>query len=560
MVKQIFKMLHREISSLHQAAYLLGIFAFTSQLLALFRDRLLAHTFGAGLTLDVYYAAFRVPDFIFVVVGSIVSISVLIPFLAERIDTDFKDAKKFIDHVFSFFFGSVIVVSVVMFLLLPWILGVVFPGFTGDTFKELVTLSRVLLLSPILLGISNLFGSITQVHRRFFVYALSPVFYNAGIILGVIFLTPLWGVMGVVWGVILGALFHGLIQVPFVIRAGLFPRMRVVVDWKLLRQIFALSFPRTITLGSTHLMILVLLGAASLMNEGSIAIFNFSYNLQNVPLAIVGVSYSLAAFPTLSHLFAGKEHGKFMKYIITAARHIIFWTLPIAVMFIVLRAQIVRTILGSGQFDWDATRLTAASLAIFCLSILFQSLILLFVRGYYSAGVTKKPLIISVVSALSTVGFAGGLLWMYESLPVWRYFIESLLRVQDISGTKVLMLILAFALGQIMNAVLLMLWFQKDFGTFYKPLSRTFFHSLSASVLAGAVAWNFLNIFDDVLPLEVTWGIFLQGFFSGSIGIIMGILVLFLLDNKELKEVARAFHRKIWKKADIVGPDPEVQP
>jgi len=560
MVKRLLRFFHREISSLHQAAYLLGIFAFGSQLLALIRDRLLAHTFGASQSLDVYFAAFRVPDFIFVFVGSLVSISVLIPFLAERLKNDFEDAQRFVNHIFSFFFGSVLVVSVLVFLLLPWILDVAFPGFRGEEFDTLVTLSRILLFSPILLGISNLFGSITQIHKRFFIYAMSPLLYNGGIIFGVAVLAPVWGISGVVFGVVAGAALHGLIQVPYVVHAGLFPRPRMSLDWSIIRRVLALSFPRTITLGSTHFMLLVFLGVASLMDDGSIAVFNFSYNLQNVPLSIVGVSYSLAAFPTLSHLFVGKKHKKFMDHIITAARHIIFWTVPAAILFIVLRAQIVRTILGSGRFDWADTRLTAAGLALFCVSIVFQGIVLLFVRGYYSAGETRKPLVISLTSAAAGVLSAGVLLWVYQHASFFRYFTESLLRVDGVVGTEVLMLVGAFVVAQVVNAILLMGMFQRDFGPVFRPLRRAFFDSLSAGVFAGAAAWVLLNIIARVFPFafEALWQVFLQGFVAGLGGVAVGVMLLIILENNEIAEVWSSLRRKLWERADVVGPDPDV--
>jgi putative peptidoglycan lipid II flippase len=104
MVKRFLNFISREIGGLHEAAYLLGAFAVVSQILALVRDRLLAYKFGATHALDIYYAAFRIPDFIFVAIASMVSISVLIPFLMEKIDSGEKEAKEFIDAIFSVFF------------------------------------------------------------------------------------------------------------------------------------------------------------------------------------------------------------------------------------------------------------------------------------------------------------------------------------------------------------------------------------------------------------------------------------------------------------------------
>src|SRR3989344_3607386 len=103
MVRKIFGFLHKEASSLNQAALLLGVFAFLSQVLAFLRDRLFAHIFGASETLDIYYAAFRIPDFIFVTVASIVSLSVLVPFIIEKEAENSEVLRDFMDNIFSFF-------------------------------------------------------------------------------------------------------------------------------------------------------------------------------------------------------------------------------------------------------------------------------------------------------------------------------------------------------------------------------------------------------------------------------------------------------------------------
>src|SRR3989344_2372209 len=122
MVKSFFNVLNREVAGLHQAAYLLGFFAICSQLLALVRDRILASKFGAGNTLDLYYAAFRIPDVLFVIAASIVSISVLIPFLIERFDTGKQEAKEFIDTVFSFFFCFILALGIIAFIFAPYLM------------------------------------------------------------------------------------------------------------------------------------------------------------------------------------------------------------------------------------------------------------------------------------------------------------------------------------------------------------------------------------------------------------------------------------------------------
>ena len=153
MVNKFFRILHTEVRGLHQAAYLLAGFALLSQVLALVRDRLLAHAFGASSTLDVYYAAFRIPDFIFITVGSMVSISVLIPFMIEKMNSGQEAGKKFISNIFSFFFIMMMFVGIIAFFTAPFFLRLLFPTFAAQaSFSSLVAMTRILLLSPIFLG------------------------------------------------------------------------------------------------------------------------------------------------------------------------------------------------------------------------------------------------------------------------------------------------------------------------------------------------------------------------------------------------------------------------
>jgi len=547
MVKKLFNLFGKEINGLHEAAYLLGFFAFMSQLLALVRDRLLASTFGAGHELDLYYSAFRIPDFIFVTVASLVAISVLVPFIIEKVNISQEEGKKFIDNIFSFFFLFIIAVSVLAFFLVPYLIPIIFKGFASTDFSELISFTRILLLSPILLGLSNFFGSITQVYKRFIIYSISPLFYNLGIILGIVVLYPLFGLRGLIFGVVLGAVFHLLIQIPFVIKQGMFPKFKFKLDFKEIKKVMILSIPRTFTLGVTQITTIFLIAMATFMAEGSVTIFNFSLNLQSVPLSIIGVSYSIAAFPTLARFFTTGERGKFLAEIITSARHIIFWSIPVSVLFIVLRAQVVRTILGAGEFNWNNTRLTAAALALFSISALAQGLILLLVRGYYAMGNTKKPLIIGSLSGLLIVVFSYFLIKLFALYPLFQYFIEALLRVSDISGTVVLMLPLGYTLAVLINCILLWKCFAKDFVGFTKSLQGVLFHSFSTSVIMGLFAYLGLNVFDKVFNLNTVFGIFMQGFLSGIIGIVAGVIVLKLLKNKELEEIWQTLHRKIWK-------------
>ncbi len=555
MVKRFFNIFYKEIDGLLEAAYLLGSFAILSQLLALLRDRVLAGTFGTGHVLDLYYASFEIPDFIFATVASVVSISVLIPFISDRLEKSKEETKYFINSIFSFFSVTIVLVCAVVFIFIPYLVPKIFPGIADQA--VLIKMSRILLLSPILLGTSNFLASITQVGKRFLVYALSPIFYNIGIILGAVFLYPIFGIEGLIYGVVFGAFMHLSIQLPFVVKSDLFRAWPLNFDFKLVKNVFLTSIPRTVTLGMTQITMLALVGMASVMTIGSISVLNFSSNLQGVPLSIIGVSYSLAAFPTLSKFISKNQDKEFLSHISAAVRHIIFWSVPITVLFVVLRAQIVRSIYGAGAFGWNGTKLTAAALAIFALSVTAQSLVLIFVRGYYAKGNTRKALYAGIITGILSIGLSFIFIKIFYEFNIFRYFIEYLFRVDDIPGTEILMLALGFSLAQIIDCIILWFWFEKENPGFSSSINKTLFQSFSASVIMGFISYLCLGIFDDVFNLNTLIGIFMQGFVSGIIGIASLVVILKLLKSQELEETIDTLHKKFWKIRPIV-PDTSV--
>ena len=547
MVKKWFTVLGREIRGLHEAAYLLGFFAFISQLLALVRDKMLAYSFGAGHALDIYYASFRIPDLIFVSVGSLASASILLPYFIERFERGTAEGKSFSNEIFSIFCGTLIIVSAIAYVMAPWLIPFFLPGYANDpALPDLIASTKIMLFSPFFLGLSNLFSSLTQMRHRFLVYAASPVLYNIGIIVGLAFFYPMFGVSGLAIGVALGALMHMAIQLPFIFGENLAPRFTFHVGWESIKKILLTSLPRMVTLSATQLASFFLISLASLMSVGSISIFTFAFNLQSVPLTIIGASYSSAVFPTLSKLYFLGKRKEFLEKMIASAQHIIFWSMPLTILFIVLRAQIVRTVLGAGKFDWADTRITAAALALFAVSTIGQSLVILFVRAFYAEGKTSRPLLVNIVSASVIVVTGYFLVKLFFIFPLFRFFVEDLLKVSGQEGTSVLMLSIAYSIGIILNTILHWGMFERSYPGFSRPVLATLFQTFAASVIMGYAAFIGLRIF-SFLPLEKVWGIFLQGLLSGILGIIVGIGILLLLKNKEIIEVWTTLHRKIWK-------------
>jgi putative peptidoglycan lipid II flippase len=541
-----FRFLSRETRGMHQAAYILAAFAFASQFIGLFRDRILAFEFGAGHTLDLYYAAFRVPDLLFATVASLFSIYALLPILSRLEEEREGLMMPFLRNTLIVFFAGMSFISLILYALAPVIAPLIAPGLatTAASSASLILLMRILLLQPILLGASNTIASLTQLRHRFILYSISPLLYNLGIIFGAVVLYPRFGVAGLGWGVIFGAAMHFAVQLPYFFAEKSAGTLSLTRMSKGLKEVLVLSIPRTLALASTQISLVALTAMASVLAAGSITIFTFAYNLQSVPLTIIGVSYAVAAFPTLSRLHARGAAEEFLQYIEAALRHIIFWAIPATVFMIVLRAQIVRVILGSGQFNWDDTRLTAAALSLFVISLAAQSITLLIARAYYAVGNTRKPLYYGCADIFVSIGSGVLLLYLFHTDEFLRAFIEALLRVQDVPGTAVLMLAFGYALGSIAEGLVSYHFFVRDFAISRARMARLVFESFAASIIGSGVTYLILSLTGATGTINTTLGLVAQALLAGGIGLATAAGTLWLLKNQELGEALTALKRK----------------
>jgi putative peptidoglycan lipid II flippase len=561
MVRRVIKLMYSEIRGLHQAAYIIAFFAFGSQMLALIRDRMLAHSFGAGVELDLYYAAFRIPDLLFVLFASVLSVYVLLPFVTKAKESeDEKAGARVLAQMFTLFLYFYIAVALIIFAITPYLVSWLYPGLSGEA-DTLILLIRILLLQPFLLGVSSLLGIVTQLSQRFIIYAVSPLIYNIGIILGILALYPFFGLKGLVAGVVIGALGHMLVQVPLVRSSGLSFGLVRKMDFKLLKSVFKVAIPRAITLSIHQLVLLVFVGLATMMAVGSVSVFQFAFNLQSVPLAIIGMSYSVAAFPVLADLFSKQKREEFNIHLLTAMRHIIFWSVPIVALVIVLRAQIVRVVLGSGAFNWNDTRLTAAILALFIISLAAQSILLLLTRAFYAGGNTKTPLIVAITGATISIGSAFAFLSWFESSPGFKAAIVSLLRLNGIEGmvegTEVVVLGLAFITGVMIEMFILLTLAMRIFNLECRSLLKQLLQSIAAALIAAVAAYATLKFIVYGINQETFLGILLQGVIAGLAGVVSAMLTYYVLGSKELKEIYRSYHSKIFK-TDVIGPQTDT--
>lgn len=540
MVREILKKLTAPVRGLHQAAYVLAALTLGSQVLALLRDRLFAHTFGASEALDLYYAAFKMPDLVFALIASLVSAYVLIPRIAGAKK---EETKRLLSQTASFLLIAGGGISLLLAIFAPFFLFALFPSFADSPLAdEFVMTARILLIQPILLGLSGILTSVTQVERRFMLFALSPVLYNLGIILGALFLYPVYGLSGVGWGVVLGALLHLLIHIPVVMEAGVAPRP-VIPRREVIQSVVKDSIPRSLALAAGSVTTLALTALAATTGEGSIAVFTLASNLEAVPLSLIGASYATAAFPVLAEHISAKRYQEFKVTLSAAARHIIFWSAIVSVLALVLRAHIVRIVLGTGAFDWDATRLTAAILALLILGLIAQGLVLLASRAFYASGRSWNPLFIQAGGAIISVAGAWGMLYAIETYPVARYFIETLLRVEGVPGTGILAIAFGATIGQLLMAGIALHTLRYVAPGVAYTLIRSLGEGLAAAILGGAAAYGVLSYTGTLAPLTTLPVVFAEGLLAGMVGLTVAAAVLALLANQEFRDLIESLRR-----------------
>jgi putative peptidoglycan lipid II flippase len=348
----IKKLLAIQTKSISFASLILAGSYLSSALLGLLRDRLLAGRFGAGNELDVYYAAFTIPDFIALILVFGAISSAIIPIFSSYLVSSKQEAWDYAVNLLHIFLFFLIVTCVIFIIFAPFFVALIAPGFSPEKRETTVLLMRIMFLSPIILGISNIMSGILQIFSRFLVTALAPLLYNLGIIVGILFLVPKFGLMGLAFGVILGGICHLLIQIPAFFYSGFTYRPLFRIAHPGVVKTLKLMVPRSLGLGAGQLNTITTTAIASTLATGSITVLSFANNLSSMAVNAFAVSLSTAIFPAMSLAYSRGDKKEFEKKFSSAFLQIIFLTIPISILIFILRAQIVRAILGTGKFGW----------------------------------------------------------------------------------------------------------------------------------------------------------------------------------------------------------------
>ncbi len=523
MLKKVFNSSSQSITA---AAFIISSAGLFSRSAGIARDHIFAKLYSTGPVIDAYFAAFKIPDLIYnlLVVGALTA--GFIPTFTKLWEKDATQtsAWKLANNVLNIVVIALLILAGVGMLFAPTAARIIAPGFTGERQALVIQFTRIIFLSPLFLSISMIMGGILQSLRRFVLFSIAPIFYNLGIILGATVLVPLFGTNGLAYGVVLGALLHCSLQVYGAYAAGF--RWRPQLNWrdKDTHQIGKLMVPRTIGLAISQLNAVAITMLASLLPIGSVAVYNYANNLQSVPLGLIGIPFALAVFPSLSIAIAQNDLALFRTRLTETLRHIIFLIIPFSLIMLLLRAQIVRVILGSGEFDWNATIATADTLAFFALSLFAQAITPLLARSFYAFSDTVTPLVVAIISELCTIIAA---LLLHKPLGV--------------AG-----LALATSSGAFINAFGLYLCLRKKIKSLNEiALLQTVFR-LTVAGLAMTLTVQLVKYpLSEVLDLNRFWGILLHGLISGSLGILVYIAICWVLKVEELMNLGAAL-KKRW--------------
>lgn len=395
------------IFSLGNASFL-AISSLFSQILGFLRDKLLSYIYGASTALDSYYASFRVPEFMYLSVGSFVSSAILVPLFAKKLRED--DAKIWFQKLFTTFTVFFIVVYGIVALFLPKIISKLY-GHTDIGFQNsIIIYGSILLVSTFFLSLSSIISSVAQEGRDFLHVGLAPIMYNLGTVVGIVVLRPMWGIAGVCIGVVLGSLMHLLIQMPQVKKLDLFQGYSKFLfkafSFSLLRLTLKKSFLRTLSLAASAVTFFLLTYFASLYPSGSITIIAIAFTLQTVPHTLIGVSYATAILPALSDAFVQHNHALFDGILRRGFKKIFLVSFVLTGIALVFQTEIVYVLFGGGKFNMNDVSATGIALGIFAISLYAQNAILLLSRAAYAAGDFVLPLVTNIISAVFTYLFA----------------------------------------------------------------------------------------------------------------------------------------------------------
>jgi putative peptidoglycan lipid II flippase len=386
------------------ASLILTVAALASRLLGWIRLLVIGSQFGAGRELDAYFAAFRIPDAIFqLVVAGALSAALIPVFSSYRARGQDEEAWKLASSVINLVLIALAALSLVMAIFAPILVPIVAPGFDAPTTELTIRMTRVMLISPVLIGMGAVVTGILNSYQQFTVPAIAPLLYNLAIILAAIFLAPIMGVEGLAVGVAIGSLAHLAVQLPNLARVGQRYDLTIGLGHPGVRRVAWLMGPRTLGLAAGQINFLVSTVLASGLPEGSLTAYNYAFQLSQIPVGVIGVSIAVALFPTLSQDAALGRIGEIRRQVANAVRVLVFVAAPLTAVMVVLREPLTSVFYQYGLFSQSATDRTASTLLFFALGLIGHIVVHVLTRAFYAMQDTRTPVAWAIIAVAVNV-------------------------------------------------------------------------------------------------------------------------------------------------------------
>lgn len=553
-------LLLKKQTNILSAAFVLMATVILSQVLGLFRQRLLVGNFGASDTLGVYLASSRLPDFLFqlIIAGALSSafIPVFTNFLSKNENENANRMASTLLLSGFIFFG---IVSLALFIFAPFFLQFLNlgSGYSSEHMRLMINLMRIIIFGQIIFLIATFFSAILQSHNHFLIPGIAAALYNLGIILGIIFLPSRLGIYAPAVGVIFGAIIYTLFQVPLIRKVGFSFKPVLSFSTSGVKEVINLMWPRTLSLLVFQLGTIITVSVISFLPSSgrNYVIFDYAQTLAFAPIVLFGQSIAQAAFPILS-----REKDRldiFRKTFITSFSQMLYLVLPVSALFLVLRIPIVRLVFGATQFDWAATVLTGRTLAFFSLSVFSQALIYLVSRAFYALHDTKTPLIVGAISTLFMLFLS------FFFISFWSPNLENFSQIYNtrfrLIPVGVESIAFAYSVASILNLTILLYFLNKkihifNFGSFWLPQIKIFL----SVVFMGFALYVPIKLLDQlVFDTTKTINLIALTGISSIIGFSIYLFLTWLLDVKEASTFLLLFKRLgSWR--ELIGKSEKI--
>lgn len=494
------------------------MFAFIiGQVFSLIAGMLITWKFGTGAEYDAFNAANKFPDILYQLVAGGALASAFIPTFTQLLTRGERSRGwKLASAMANLVTLVLVLVGTLTAVFAPWVVRhVLAPGFTDPfQFQLTVNLLRIQLLSPILFGVSGLVMGIINSHQSFLWPALAPAMYSIGKIIGVLVLAPSMGIYGLAVGVLVGALMHGLVQFPALVKLPEFrytPRLGLKMPE--VREVARLMGPRLLGVAFVQLNFLVNIRIASGQPEGSLSAIGVAFALMMIPEIAIAQSMAIAALPTFSAQVAGGKLDEMRVSLSSLLRGLLFLAVPASLGMILLRVPIITLLYQRGSFDAHSTQLVAWALLFYAAGLVGHSVVEIVSRAFYALHDTKTPVIVGVVMMSLNVGLS---LWFSRLFANWGWMPHGGLALANSLATFLEM------------GVLLWIMRRRLCGLNGYNIIKGLVLALIAGALMSLTLWGVLQM-EALLP---GWAIALGGIAIG--GLVYG-LVLAVLRVPEVK-------------------------